>query len=121
RTTLAVSRSQHQFFGTIDLDTAIVPGVSLAVGIRNSTDKSLPIAFCAGNRVVVCDNLAFRSEITVARKHTRHGENRFGEAICRAIHSLGAFQSSEAARIERFQETPLSDRAAESLMLRAAE
>src|SRR5262245_7239381 len=42
-----------RFFGTLDLGTPLVPGVSLAVGIRNSTDKSFPLGFCAGSRVFV--------------------------------------------------------------------
>src|SRR5262249_54211533 len=54
-----------RFFGTLDLRTPIASGVTLAVGIRNSVDKSFPLGFCAGNRVFVCDNLAFRSELLV--------------------------------------------------------
>ena len=42
---LAVSADRARFFGTIDLQTPVAAGVSLAVGIRNSTDKSLPIGF----------------------------------------------------------------------------
>ena len=59
--------------------------------------------FCAGRRVFVCDNLAFHSEITVARKHTRNGETRFSEAICKAVQSLDQFREAEGARVERFQ------------------
>jgi hypothetical protein len=33
----------------------LCPGVSLAVGIRNSWDQSFPLGFCAGARVFVCD------------------------------------------------------------------
>jgi len=65
RERLALSRNDARFFGTLDLQSAVAPGVTLAVGVRNSLDKSLPIGFAAGARVMVCDNLAFRSEITV--------------------------------------------------------
>ena len=37
---LALGRHDARFFGTLDLASAIAPGVSLAVGIRNSLDKS---------------------------------------------------------------------------------
>jgi hypothetical protein len=57
RTHLALARDNARFFGTLDLRTPLAAGVSLAVGVRNSTDKSLPIAFCAGSRTFVCDNL----------------------------------------------------------------
>jgi hypothetical protein len=116
---MALSRGNARFFGTLDLESAVATGVTLAVGVRNSIDKSLPIAFCAGSRVFVCDNLAFRSEITVARKHTRFGEVRFGEALSRAVQSLHQFRETEEARVRQFQHTPLTDERAESIMLRA--
>lgn len=54
RERLAVTRDGQRFFGTLDLDSSLVQGVTLAVGIRNSVDKSFPLGFCAGNRVFVC-------------------------------------------------------------------
>jgi hypothetical protein len=54
KTDLALNREGRQFFGTLDLDTPLVNGVTLAVGIRNSCDKSFPLGFAAGNRVFVC-------------------------------------------------------------------
>src|SRR5205823_2581486 len=77
----ALSRGDARLFSTMDLGTSLGSGVNLAVGVRNSTDKSLPLGFIAGSRVFVCDNLAFRSELLVRRKHTRFGQERFGEAI----------------------------------------
>jgi hypothetical protein len=74
REQLGLSRSDARFFGVLDLSTALTSGVSLAVGIRNSTDKSFPLGFCAGSRVFCCDNLAFRAELLVRKKHTRYGE-----------------------------------------------
>lgn len=121
RTRLALSRDDSRFFATVDLQTPIASGVRLAIGIRNSIDKSLPIGFCAGHRTFVCDNLAFSSEIVVARKHTRFGAVRFSEAICRAVQTLNAYRETEAARIRRFQNTDLSSDAADALLLRAFE
>src|ERR1700689_469930 len=46
---LAVARSGARFFGTLDLKTSVASGVSLAVGVRNSVDKTFPLGFCAGN------------------------------------------------------------------------
>jgi len=117
----AVSRNGARLFSTMDLATSVGSGVNLCVGIRNSTDKSLPLGFCAGNRVFVCDNLCFRSELLVKRKHTRFGQERFAEAICQAVHSLEQFRVAEAARIQRFQRIDLTDTEAESLMLRGYE
>lgn len=121
RQKLALTRNDARFFGTLDLRSPLTAGVNLAVGIRNSTDKSLPIGFAAGSRVFVCDNLAFSSEVVVARKHTRFGDERFAEALTRAVEGLHQFREAEAARINRFQATALSDTEAESLILRAYE
>ncbi len=117
----ALSRHGAQFFGTLDLRSPIADGVSLAVGIRNSTNQTLPLGFVAGTRVFVCDNLAFRAELLVSRKHTANGRERFREAIGRAVGELEAFRAVEASRVQRMRATQLADVEAESLILRAYE
>ena len=121
KATYAVSHLGARMFATLDLATPVGTGVSLAVGIRNSSDQSVCLGFCAGARVFVCSNLAFRSELLVSRKHTRFGQDRFREAIAQAVGSLGQFQQVEADRIRRFQHLTLSDERAESLILRSFE
>jgi hypothetical protein len=121
RQQLAVARNNHRFFGTLDLKTALAAGVRLAVGVRNSTDKSFPLGFCAGNRVFVCDNLAFRSELLVKRKHTRFGEQRFSSAIANAVTALQSFREMEADRLRGLMNTELRAEQADSFILRAFE
>ncbi len=121
RSTLALSADNAKFFATVDLRLPVSPGVTLAVGVRNSIDRSLPISFCAGNRVFVCDNLAFRSEIVVSRKHTKNGKDRYIEAICKAVGALPEFANAESNRIRRFQQLELSDDMADAVLLRAYE
>jgi hypothetical protein len=121
RTQLALIRSDARFFATLDLRCPLASGVTMALGIRNSTDKSLPIAFCAGSRTIACENLAFSSEIIIASKHTRFGEARFSEAISGAVQSLHQFREAEAARIQRWQQRELSVDTADALLLRAYE
>jgi len=118
---LGISHEGHRFFGTLDLTTPLAAEgtVTLAVGLRNSSDQSFPMGFCAGSRVFVCDNLAFRADLLVKRKHTVHGVARFSTDIARAVTSLQSFKEAEAQRIERMQQTELKDAEAESLMLRA--
>jgi hypothetical protein len=105
----------------MDLTSPVAAGVNLCVGVRNSIDKSLPLGFCAGNHVFVCDNLCFRSELLVTRKHTRFGQDRFQEAIAHAVQSLNQFKETEAARIGKFQETILQEEWASHLLLKAYE
>ena len=70
---------------------------------------------------MVCDNLAFRSEIAVVRKHTRNGGQRFQEALSRAVQGLEAFRQAEAERIRRFMNTDFSPDQADALLLRSFE
>jgi len=121
KTQLSLSADNARFFGTLDLSTPLVEGTALAVGVRNSVDKTFPLGFCAGCRVFVCDNLAFHSELLVARKHTVNGSTRFQEAIAVAVKSLGQFREAEALRITNMRAFQLSDVQADSLMLRAYE
>jgi hypothetical protein len=114
-------RGGGRFFGTLDLGTPVASGVTLAVGVRNSVDKSFPLGFCAGNRVFVCDNLAFRSELLVRKKHTLNGERNFVKSIAAAVSSLTSFKEAEAERIVRFARTSLSPDLADALILRAYE
>ncbi len=118
---LGVMRDGSRFFATLDLASPVAEGVSLAVGIRNSVDKSFPLGFCAGSRVFCCDNLAFRSELLVRRKHTIHGERDFTRRIFEAVASLDAFKEQEAARTERLGNTELDEDLADALMIRAFE
>jgi hypothetical protein len=118
---LALSANEAQFFATLDLSASVGTGVALSVGIRNSIDKTLPLGFCAGNRVFVCDNLSFSAELLVNRKHTVNGGARFREAIALATGRLDVFRASEAARVGLMQSAALDDRAAESMILRTWE
>lgn len=45
-------------------------GMTGALGIRNSTDKSMVLGITAGSRVFVCDNLALSGDYLQFRKHT---------------------------------------------------
>jgi hypothetical protein len=46
-----------------------------AVGFRNSMKKSFAFGGCAGNKVIVCDNMCFSGDMTLHRRHTS-GMNR---------------------------------------------
>jgi hypothetical protein len=117
----AISHQGHRFFGVLDLENRILDGVSLAVGIRNSTDKSFPIGFCCGQRVFVCDNLAFTSEIVVAKKHTKFGQDRYQEGIACAVQQLSQYQQAQADWIGGLQARHLAREEADSLILRSYE
>lgn len=116
---LALSADNARFFGVLRLCATVAEGVGLSVGIRNSIDRSLPLGFCAGQTVFCCDNLAFRSELLVTRKHTAFGGQRFAEAIAKAVGTLVAFQTAEGTRIAAMRSAEINETSAESLILRA--
>lgn len=58
-----------RMFGVVSFANG-VQGMGLAVGFRNSYDKSMSAGFAIGGRVFVCDNLAMAGELVVMRRHT---------------------------------------------------
>ena len=117
----SVSNENHRFFGVMDLTSTILPGISLAVGLRNSTDKSFPIGMAVGSRIFVCDNLSFHGEIVIAKKHTRFGQERYREGIAQAVASLGQYQQAQAEWSAGLQTRNLSREESDSLILRSYE
>ncbi len=122
KTRLGISADQARFFGTLDVATELTPDgiVTLAVGIRNSIDKTFPMGFCAGSRVFVCDNLAFRSDLMVRRKHSPNGVAHFSADIATAVVNLTSFKEAETARIAAMTVADMSNEHADSLILQAA-
>lgn len=112
-----------KFFATIDLQSVLAPGITVAAALRSSHDRSLPYGMVMGNRVFCCDNLSLTSDLSrmIRVKHTRYGENRFDSSMNRLVKTLPQFMETEAARITTFQKTQISDTDAESLILRSHE
>jgi hypothetical protein len=121
RQVFSLAKDDHRFFGVLDLTSTITEGISLSVGIRNSTDKSFPIGMAVGSRVFVCDNLSFHGEIVIAKKHTRFGETRYREGIAAAVGRLDSYRQTQADWIGGLQQRPLAPEQADSLILRAYE
>jgi hypothetical protein len=121
REQLALARADMRFFGTLDLESKLAEGVTLAVGIRSSHDQSLHLGFCAGARTFVCDNSAFYSDLLVRRKHTRLAEQRFQDDIANAVGKLAGFQERQSARLEVLMNTEVAEERADALILRGYE
>jgi hypothetical protein len=121
RMDLGVTHGGQKFFGVLDLTSTIIEGITLAVGVRNSTDKSLPAGIAAGERVLVCDNLAFSATIVVMRKHTVRIEQELDQRIISGISRLSQFQQASAGRIQRLQQAPINDAQAHDLIVRAVD
>lgn len=116
-----LSRGGKRFFGVLDLDSQIVEGVSLSIGLRNSVDKSLAAGIVMGTRVFVCDNLAFDAEIQVMRRHTRCILDDLPRRIEEAVGRIGGYAEVTEHRIRRMQGFPVDDRTCHDLIVQAAE
>ena len=69
----SLSREGLQMFGVWNLSgngDLGANGLTYAIGIRNSLDKSFAVGICAGTHIFVCDNLAFAGDFVLFRKHT---------------------------------------------------
>lgn len=107
-----------RMFGVLD----VVPGpgalfptprgaddYGLAIGIRNSHDKSLAAGLAFGGRVFVCDNLAFSGEVNVLRKHTRHVLDDLPRLVDEAMRRYPVYAEAQATLYERLKVTEVDD------------
>lgn len=65
---------------------------ALAIGLRNSYDRSLSVGLVAGTRTFVCDNLAFSGEVTMQRKHTVHVFRDLPDLIYRMLTQVSSLR-----------------------------
>lgn len=107
-----------RMFGVIQLGNP-ESDYAVALGIRNSNDKSFPAAGAMGSRVFVCDNLAFSAEVTFARKHTKNILIDLPQVINRGVAKLLTMRAGQAQRINAYKNTELSDKDAHDLLIKA--
>jgi hypothetical protein len=96
---LGLNRKGQQLFGVASFDVDTLPGKGIckhgiAIGFRNSYDKSMSAGVAVGAQVFVCDNLCFSGDaVTILRKHTTHIlpslTRLFGEAAAKARAQYG--------------------------------
>jgi hypothetical protein len=109
-----------RYFGVFDITRGDDGGeYALAVGVRNSHDKTFSASLVLGTRVFVCDNLAFGGEVKVARKHTRFINRDMDSLISRALGQLGNFRAKSELRINSYKGAELNSRDVHDLLVRA--
>lgn len=80
---------------------------NMVIGLRNSHAQMFAASYVIGNRVFVCDNLAFNGEIKIARRHTRFIERDLGGLVIRAMAQLADRRVEMADRIEKYKQAKL--------------
>jgi len=75
-------------------------GVSL--GLRNNHTRRMSAAMCFGQRVFVCDNLAFHGEHEVFRRHTREILRDLGQEIEGALRQVEPTREAFERRVKAY-------------------
>jgi len=93
----------------------------MALGIRNSHDKSVSAGMALGSHVFVCDNLALSAEIVVMRKHTRYVLRDLDRLVLQATGQLSEARGAQDRRIGSYKGTGLIDAEVHDILIRAVD
>jgi hypothetical protein len=115
----SLARGGQRYFGGFALKGADIEGSDrqIVLGLRNAHDKSFAASICVGNRMMVCENLCFSSDIKLARRHTTHIMTDLPRILGDAVGRVVSHWNDMGKRIESYQQTEISrDRAADLLI-----
>jgi hypothetical protein len=113
----AVSKDGNKMFGLMELETTF-NGCRVALGLRNSHDKTMRLAVTVGYRVFVCQNMAFHGDFTpLLAKHSKHFQ--LIPSIAGGIDLMQRDFEPMVKSVETWQATHLSDVAVKLLIYEA--
>lgn len=115
----SLARGGLRYFGGFALkgDSVNNPQRQIVLGLRNAHDKSFAASVCIGNRMMVCENLCFSSDIKLARRHTTNILNDLPRILADAVGRVVSHWHDMGKRIDAYQQTEISrDRAADLLI-----
>ena len=92
---------------------------ALAIGVRNSYDRSLAVGLTLGSRVFCCDNLAFSGEVTMHRKHTVNVFRDLPDLIYRMLSQVSSMRERTDGEIAAMKVRELPPAQAHHLMVEA--
>src|SRR5947209_3950174 len=114
--THGITEDGARYFGLLSLRSPYT-GYEDTVGLRNSHDKSFPVAIGFGSRVFVCDNLAFIADTTIKRRHTANLKRDLPGIIGEMIEPLALHREQQHKTFERYKHTMLTDQMADHAVL----
>jgi hypothetical protein len=116
----ALAREGGQMFGVLTCSNGVPDrDYALAIGVRNSYDRSLSVGLTLGSRVFCCDNLAFSGEVTMRRKHTVNVFRDLPDLIYRMLSQVAAMRQRNDGEISAMKIRELKPAAAHHLMVEA--
>lgn len=119
----ALHRDGLRYFGGFALTGAGIDGADrqVVLGLRNAHDKSFAAAVCIGNRMLVCDNLCFASDVKLARRHTVNILADLPRVLADAVGRVVSHWNDMELRIERYKAAEVTDAEAADLLVRLAD
>jgi len=116
----ALAREGNQMFGVLTCTNGHNAGdYALAIGLRNSYDRSLSVGLVAGTRVFCCDNLAFSGEVTMARRHTANVFRDLPDLIYRMLSLVTVLKARTDQEIDMMKALPMAPERAHHVMVLA--
>lgn len=116
----ALAREGGQMFGVLTCANGMPDrDYALAIGVRNSYDRSLAVGLTLGSRVFCCDNLAFSGEVTMHRKHTVNVFRDLPDLIYRMLSQVSAMRERTDGEIAAMKDCELQPATAHHLMVEA--
>lgn len=119
----ALARFGQRYFGGFEISGPDINSNSrsLVLGLRNAHDKSFAASMCIGNRMIVCENLCFSSDVKLARRHTVNIIRDIPRVLSEGIGRLMSHWTDMETRINRYQETEIGFNEACTLAVKLAE
>ncbi len=117
----SLSRDKGQMYGILVMRAESGSDFSLAMGIRNSIDKTMPVGLAAGANVLVCDNSSFSAEVVIKRRHTSGIHDALPGLVAGAIDKFLLQAQHQSATFARWKDQAIDLPTATDLIVRAAE
>ena len=119
----ALARFGQRYFGGFQISGPDISSDSrkLVLGLRNAHDKSFAASMCIGNRMLVCENLCFSSDVKLARRHTTNILRDIPRVLSEGIGRLLSHWTDMETRINRYQATEIGFDEACALAVNLAE
>ncbi len=118
----ALAREGCQMFGVLTCTNGHDAGdYALAIGLRNSYDRSLSVGLVAGTRVFCCDNLAFSGEVQMHRKHTANVFRDLPDLVYQMLSRVAVLKARTDEEISAMKILPVTQERAHHLMVMAVQ
>ena len=114
-----IVKDGQRLFGVLSLQNGH-DGMQLAVGYRNSYDKSMKAGVCIGAKVVVCSNLMLSGDIVVMRKHTGDVLKYLHDHLILAFYKAADTWTDLTLAVDQMKRVHLDQDQAHGLLGRAA-